>query len=409
MRPDDFQPNAPGDLVPTEFVETRPGQASRTVPGIAFIPKPLPPALERHATIGRLYDVLERATINLQRLDGQIDALPSRTVLLSAMRVREAQASSRIENTFATIEEMAIAGDDQHRAPAQAQEVYRNRLAIERGLASELPVSGRLLKDMHKVLVTDPKHLPGSYRKHQVCIGEKHRGFEHARFVPPPHDRVEECMRDWELFANPGALNASPRDPWPYFIELALAHYQFETIHPFSDGNGRLGRAIVTLAPVKDGQLRHPVCNLSEWVQSHRDEYYDRLLRVSTHAEWEPWIRFFCTALAEQAAMDAARATRVSDLHQKYTRLITQRRGSALVTKLIDYLFGSQVIRIPRAAEIMGLSYTAAQRHIDALVRKKILTPVPGMKRDRFFVAWDIIRAIQGDDEPDPQPAPPPA
>jgi len=346
--------------------------------------------------IGRLYDVLHRATTSLLRLEGLIESLPGRSVLLAAMRVREAQASSRIENTFASVREIALASVDERGASSESMEVLRNRLAIEYGLASKLPISARLLREMHRVLIVDPGHRPGQFRDRQVCIGDQHRGFSNARFVPPGPERVEACMTAWEFFVNPKAINAAPRARLPYLIELAMSHYQFETIHPFSDGNGRLGRALVTLAPVKDRELRHPVCNLSEWVQANRQEYYDGLLRVSTHGEWEPWIRFFVTALAQQAEADLNRATRVSSLYDKYQKLVTTRGKSILRIKLLDHLFDRQVVTITIAAKVMDVSYAAAQAHVIAFETMKIIKPLSDKKYGKIYVAEGVLKAIRG-------------
>lgn len=399
MNPAMFQPNSPGRLEATAFDEIGPAGTVGIVRGMAFVPNPLPPDLDYDRVIGRLFPLLERLRTSLLRLEGMIDSLPGRTLLLSAMRVREAQASSRIENTFAPLRDIALAAIDESSVSGDSVEVLRNRRAIEAGLASNLPICARLIREMHRVLIADGKMRPGQFRDLQVCIGDKSRGFGNARFVPPPPKDVPGCMRDFEIFCNPGTAGAPPRTRLPYFVELALSHYQFETIHPFSDGNGRLGRALVTLAPVKDRELRHPVCNLSEWVQSHRDEYYDRLLRVSTHGDWVPWIEFFCTAIAEQASADLDRAQRVARLYSRYMEKVTQRRGSILLTRLIDHLFDRQVVTIPNAAKVMGVTYPAAQRHIQALEKAGVVSKLRGRDYAKIYIAEGVIRAIRGQGE----------
>lgn len=173
-----------------------------------------------------------------------------------------------------------------------------------------------------------------------------------------------------------------------------MAHYQFETIHPFNDGNGRLGRALISLAPVKQGHLRNPVCNVSEWIQGNRQEYYDRLLAVSTRGEWDEWITFFCTALAEQATTDTRRARALHDLYTTYLRQITMRRGSILPVRLLDHIFDRMGVTVAIAAEIMDVSRTQAQRHIDTFVTKGILEPVKGIDYGRIYLAKGVIRAL---------------
>lgn len=402
MKRAQFQAQAPGDFVPADFMEA--AEAGAVVRRLeAFVPRPLPPPLEWEALTGRMFDVLDRAKTSLLRLEALVGSLPDPNVLLSAMRTREAQASSKIEDTFASLRQIAQAalnitrGTD--RENLSAHEVARNQAAIEHGLTSALPISRRLLCEMHKKLIVDASKRPGQLRDVQVCIGDEHRGAASARFIPPPASHVQGCLDDWERFHNPGSLGVPPRRRLPYFIELALSHYQFETIHPFSDGNGRLGRAVVNVAPIKDGVLKHAVCNLSEWVQSHRQEYYDRLLAVSTHGQWEEWIRFFLTALAEQATLDTDRAVRVVKLRTKYLDLLAAGQNSIRATKLIDQLFRVPAITVTVAADRMGIVYTAAQRHIEFLVKHRVLKQSGDTKRDRVFVAEGIIKAIRGDGE----------
>lgn len=392
----DFQPGFPGVLEPATFEEDGPNGIKSSGRGLAFIPNPLPPPLKREILLGRLFDVLDRAKTLLLRLDGLVDSLPGRSALLSGMRTREAQASSQIEDTFASIQDIALAGLEENDRDNPGMEVFRNRRAIEKGLASPLPISVRLVREMHAVLIREPRHRPGQFRTIQVCIGDKAKGFSRARFVPPTGARVPDLMAQWELFCNPDVPQAPERVRYPYFVELALAHYQFETIHPVSDGNGRLGRALVTLAPVKDKVLKHPVCNLSEWVQANRQEYYDRLLRVSTHNEWAPWIEFFCHALAEQAAEDSRRAENLSTLYDLYLNAISTSKRSILPLRLLDHLFDRQIVTVPMAAKVMEISYRAAQKHVERFESLGILTPFEGSSHPRYFVAHAIIRAIEG-------------
>jgi Fic family protein len=144
------------------------------------------------------------------------------------------------------------------------------------------------------------------------------------------------------------------RSTLPYYAELALAHYQFEAIHLFSDGNGRLGRGMVSLAPVKDGQLRHPVCNFSEWIHENQHEHYDRLRRVIAHGEWEDWTRFFCLALEQKARTDMQRARGLASLYTRYESLLPERKLTHKPLKLLDHLFDRQVVTVHEAARVMG-------------------------------------------------------
>lgn len=392
MRSTDFQPESPGKLVATSFSENLGGKAMARA-GLAFVPADLPPRLDRIALTGRLYQKLEAATIKLARLDSILGHLPSPTVLLSALRAREAQASSRIENTFATLDQVALAGLAPKGGDTQESEVGRNVAMIEAGLAASWPIGRALIREMHKVLIEDPKLRPGEFRVSQVCIGDRSRGFEHARFVPPPPTHLNECLEAWEHFANLRGDGAS----WPTLLRLGLEHYQFETIHPFDDGNGRLGRALVTIAPVKEGYLTHPVCNISEWVHDHRDEYYDGLLRVSTHGDWDRWLSYFCSALAEQAQSDLARAQRLIGLMGKYRKGLIGKRRSTLPQQLIDFVFIYQVMTIPWAAKLLKVTYASARQHVDALVRQGVLEePFDHLRLGKVFMPREIIDAIRG-------------
>lgn len=398
MKDSDFQPQFPGVLTPTSFTERREG-VDRVIQGRAFIPHPLPPDIESERLIGRLFDVLDRAKTRLLELQADVESLPDPQVLLSAMRAREVQSSSKIENTFSSLKDIALSEIITDRATQETLEVRRNKQAVEHGLVSPLPLSNRLISEIHAKLIIDPTHTPGKYRKRQVCIGDENRGFAAARFVPPPGDKVAECMKHWEHFVNPRTLGAPQRQEFPFFIELAMAHYQFEAIHPFSDGNGRLGRAIVNITPVKSGVLRQPVCNLSEWVQSNRAEYYERLLRVSTANEWEPWIRFFCTAIAEQATLDRDRAKRVRALYDKYHAENVTKGKSSLTLKLIDHLFSRFVITIPLAKEVLNVSYTSAQLHVERLVKAGVLVQANKGNYDKVYIANAILKAVRGQAE----------
>jgi Fic family protein len=403
MKPSDFQRGCPGELIATEFVFNQSGR-SEVVRGHAFVPQPLPPPLARDALVGRLHDALDRAKTNLLRLEAAVHSLPDPNVLLRAMRTREAQASSHIENTVASLDEIALAEAGARVDRDEAIEVLNNRRAIEFGLESALPLSQRLVCEAHHILLDGARGenlQPGRFRDRQVYIGDRTRGFQKARFVPPPPgDPLRACLRDWEIFVNPQSLQAPKRERWPYLIELAMAHYQFETIHPFADGNGRLGRALVNIAPVRDSFLRYPVCNLSEWVESRRDEYYERLLRVSTHSAWEAWFSFFCQALAEQAALDLERAHRVCTLRDTYRHRFTSKRNSSLLLKLIDQLFTQPAVTIPGAAESLGVTYPSAQSYVLQLEKEKILSLANReAKYGKIYIARPIIHAIRGGTE----------
>ncbi len=410
----DFQPGFPGELVPASFTLRTESGGLRTSTGLAFVPNALPPSLNRSQLLGDLYDELDGAKTALLKLEGRVTSLPSATVLLSSIQWREAQASSKIENTVASLTQLALFVDTPEAGDSTVAEVARNRLAIEHGFNSPLPISNRLICEMHKILIRSPKNRPGHYRDVQVMIGDENRGLSEARFVPPPPDRVPEAMKAWERFCNPDAIQSGLRLRFPQLVEMAMAHYQFETIHPFSDGNGRLGRAIVNISAVKSGLIAQPVCNVSEWINEHRGEYYDGLLRVSTHGEWSAWIRFFSRAVREQAIADLARADRLAALYDAYYTRLSGKRRSSQPLKLLDYAFAKLSLSIPEAAAHLGMTYGAAKPHVDLLVKAGVLKladwsaqgrprqsqPEEGKRlRDKLFIAQGVIDAIRGDGE----------
>lgn len=391
MDRDEFQPGSPGRLVEVEFSERLAGE-SRSRRGAAFVPGELPPVgVSPGALIVPLFRTLDTARATLVRLDEHIGQLPDPQILLRALIRREAQTSSRIENTVASLREMVLSESGERPARQEVEEVRRNERMIREGVAASLPLSAALVCTLHQRLIDDDRLGPGAFRGDQVYIGDRSGGFERASFVPPPPSEIPMLMRNWVSFSREDS------DDWPPLLRLAISHYQFEAIHPFADGNGRLGRALVNIGAVRLGVVKHPVCNLSEWVQSNRAEYYRLLKRVSTHGAWLPWCAFFVRAVAEQAEADLARAQRVTALREHYQRQLVTKRSSSLGAKLVDQLFMTPAITIPSAAQILGVSYTAAQRHIDRLIIAGVLKPVDQRRYDKVYLAEGILQAIRGD------------
>lgn len=396
MERSDFQPEFPGRLVDTRFSD---GATQRV--GVAFVPDLLPPSFgdsEREQLVGRLFESWSEADRRLTRLDARLADLPDSAVFMRAMRTREAQASSRIENTVVSLDELLRVEATGVQGDSASAEVVRNIRALEAAASDARPVCVALALHTHRVLMPASDTRAGKVRTTQLFIGSTSRGFGSARFVPPPAEAVEGCLGEWEKFCNPGAVGIAPRARWPWVLELAMAHYQFEAIHPFHDGNGRVGRILVHVGPMKQGWLAHPVCNLSEWVQDHRQEYYDALLRVSTHRDWEGWFIYFCGALAAQATSDLTRVERLLAAQDRMYRLC---RGSSRMTAkavaLIDLLIGWPYLTIPMAAQRLGVSYDTARRLIQRFVELSILAQVGEAKYDRLFVAGAVRDAIRGD------------
>jgi Fic family protein len=229
---------------------------------------------------------------------------------------------------------------------------------------------------------------PGQFRDKQVFIGRSEK-IDQARFVPAPPGKVPELMEQLEKFIQtPGAI--------PPFVRAAMIHYQFEAIHPFEDGNGRIGRVLILLLLCADKVLPLPLLNPSAFLEAHREQYYQHLLEVSRTGQWAEWIKFFTRGM-EVAAGDAIDCIdRLKTLQAEYHRTVTAARSSALLLKLVDELFVTQAITTTRAAEVLGVTYVSAQANIDKLVTAGILREVTGRKRNRMYLADGVIKALQG-------------
>lgn len=396
---------------PTKFTAAMPGQLVRTtgydrrvvggleervaVMGYGFVPDPLPPRIDRDRTIGRLYDAISAAERHLARLDATAMGLPNPHLLVAPFRQREAQLSSRIENTIATAEEVALV--QVNRPPnSDAWEVWNYVRALEHGLSSPLPLCARLFNEMHAILldrVRGDDKRPGEFRSVQAHISGNTERFADARFVPtPPGQMLVDGIGALETFLNL-TDNLTPR--FPRIVETAMAHYQFECLHPYRDGNGRLGRLLVALSLCKDGSLDKPLVYVSAYFDRHKQAYFNLLLRVSTHGEWEPWLRFFCEAVASQAADGLKRAKKLIGLRDSYIQKVTEPKASALLPKLINHLFEQPIVSIGDVAQLLGITHQGAQNIVERLVKKTILTEISGSNYAKLYAARDIFAAIE--------------
>jgi Fic family protein len=233
---------------------------------------------------------------------------------------------------------------------------------------------------------------PGEFRTGQNFIGRSGQ-IEEARFVPPAAHVLPEALELFERFLqSPTSL--------PPLVRLALIHYQFEALHPFNDGNGRIGRLLITLSLCVDAILPQPLLYLSAFFEKHRQEYYDGLLQVSQEGRWEEWITFFLRG-ATSEAMDAVdRAGRLRELQGSYHSQVQRARSSALLIKLIDELFHSPAITASRATKVLGVTVRAAQGALDRLIEAGILQEVTGQKRYRVYIAREVVRVIDEDKPP---------
>jgi Fic family protein len=373
-----------------DFKEKRSGKLVPTIQGVAFVPAPLPPDL---LDLGRLVPVLSRANHALGELSGIGRTLQNPLLLIRPFMRREAVASSKIEGTVTNLSELFLfeVGKESGNAPADAREVFNYVRALERALAllSELPISSRLIKEAHKVLMhgVQPHRgatiIPGEFRTDQNWIGA--RLIENARYVPPPPAEAINAMSELEKYIN----NLDPE--LPMLVHIAMIHYQFEAIHPFPDGNGRVGRLLIPLILCERKEISEPLLYLSSYFEKNYDDYIEKMLTVSQLGLWEAWIEFFLQGV-EEACQDAiSRASSLLELQQKYRLQIQQARSSALLGRLIDTLFEHPAINIPYAADKLGISYNAAKNNVEVLVNHGILRPGVDGARPKFYFAQEVI------------------
>jgi len=363
----------------------------------AFVPHPLPPTI---AYDGHLLGVLSDADRALGELNGLGRMLPDPDLLISPFVHREAVLSSKIEGTQASVTDLYAleAGqpgqaDPSPRRSADVQEVANYIDSLKHGLERirTFPLSLRLLGELHLRLMTDVRGneaRPGEFRTSQNWIGTAGCLLRDATYVPPPPDVLMDVLGQLELY-----LHADD-EANPPLVRLAVVHGQFEMIHPFLDGNGRIGRLLLTLLLVHWGLLSMPLLYLSAFFERRRSEYYAGLLGISRHGAWERWIAFFLEGVRSEALDAAARAKRLQDLQHRWRERFTGIRGSALTLRLVDVLFEGPILTIPRAQALLGVTYPSAKVHVDKLVSAGILMPFGSRTYGRAFAAEDILRVI---------------
>ena len=377
---------------PDQFLKSAPGRLVLIPEGVqSFIPKPPPASLSFTTDTIKL---LSNADISLGRLQGVAQTLPNPQLLVRAFLRREAELSSRIEGTFASQRELVlfdITKTLEENRP-DVREVANYVHALEHGLKrlAEIPTCLRLIKELHVRLLEGVRggtQRPGHFRQIQNFIGQRNRPIGEARFVPPPPSKIPECLDSFER-----SLHAE--NDLPALVHIAVIHYQFEAIHPFEDGNGRIGRLLLPLLLCERKLLSHPLLNLSAYFEKRRDEYYDQLLNVSQKGDWENWIRFFLRGIAEQAQEAAERSKQLLDLRQHFQEVIRTKRASALAARLVDSLFHSPGLTVPLAQRLLKVTYPSANLAVQKLVEAKILFEVSGYKRNRVWMAPQIVNIL---------------
>lgn len=388
---------APGRYVPVGTIPSMP--PGLAPPTSAYLPNTLPPPLALAEIVTPLWADLERATGAVRELSGRIATMPDPMILAAPFARREARSSSMIENTFATTEEVAMLEIGEESEPsrsAEIREVANYYQALQHSLRSELPISPRLISDVHRILLTGVRGerlQPGEFRRTQNFIVRRRGSDASIKFVPPPEREVTALLDNLSEYAA-----ISGQEGLPLLVRIAICHYQFETIHPFNDGNGRIGRLIAALQLHRSGDTSHPVLYLSDELAKDTDRYNALMLDVSVNGNWIPWIKFFVNAVELQAKSAIRQVVRLADLRAKYREMIGQSKSATEnAVRLMESLFEIPVVNARRAVWVMGLTDAAVRHHINHFVTLGILKPLEGRKYRKVWFADEIIRVVDGD------------
>ena len=368
-----------------------PGRKVRCSEGYtAFVPNPLPP--EPSWTPG-LVRALSDADRMIGRLAGDGGRLPNPHLLIRPFVRREAVLSSRIEGTQATLGELlaAEAGAAVERSPADLRQVGNYVVALEYGIKrlKKLPLSLRLVKELHEKLmrgVRGDRATPGEFRRSQNWIGPPGATLANATYVPPPPSELMACLADWEKFLHDRSL--------PPLVQIALVHSQFEAIHPFLDGNGRVGRLLITLFLVERGILPTPLLYLSAFFEATRRDYYDCLRGITERGEWVEWLHYFLNGVARQSEDALGRAERINR-HLAEWRIAASGTPSRVPLALVDQLAANPFLTVKGAAKRLDVAFTTAQRAVVKLEELGIVREVSKAKRDRVYCAKALLDILE--------------
>jgi Fic family protein len=379
---------------PEDFRNSTSGRLVRTPQGFwAFVPNSLPPSF---VWTPRLVAHLSDADRALGELAGLGRSMLNPNLLVRPLIRREAVLSSRIEGTRASLEDV-LAYETKQMAlferDADVGEVYNYVRALEYGLKrlSKLPISLRLIREIHARLmegVRGDNLTPGEFRRSQNWIGPPGSSLEAATYVPPPVDEMTPALSALEGFLY------QPLD-LPPLARLGLVHYQFEAIHPFLDGNGRVGRLLISLLLCAWEMLPQPLLHLSAYFEASRQAYYDNLRNVSQAGAWEAWLSYFLTGVASQSRDAVARIRGLQDLREDYRARFQRGRAAARLLQLVDLLFANPVVTIRQVQSSLKVDFPAAQRYVNQLVKEELLREITGRARNRVFRADEIIAVIE--------------
>jgi Fic family protein len=378
----------------------RAGQYVRQPTGFdAFIPAPLPPE-PGIAFDPVLATLLSRADQAIGRLDGEIRNVPNPDFFVAMYVRREAVLSSQIEGTQSTLEDLLAVELEPRIADMSrdVNEIVNYVAAMNYGLdrLGTLPLSLRLIREIHGELMRGGRgahKLPGQFRRDQNFIAPAGvREIQDATFVPPPVPAMKAALHDFEKYLHQG-------DDVPALIHAGLAHAQFETIHPFMDGNGRVGRLLITFLLVHSGVLHRPLLYLSLYLKRHRAEYYEQLMGVREHGDWESWLRFFTRGVAETAEEATVKARAIVALRERQRARIQEHGFPTNTLRLLDLIYQRPLVDVALVRDNLGVTFATANKLVDQLSGLGLLRETTGRKRDRIFRFAPYLALFEGDED----------
>lgn len=362
----------------------------------AFIPNSLPPEPEINMDL-EMWNLLSQADRALGRLDGSTDALPNPDLFVFMYVRKEAVLSSQIEGTQASLidvlefESQALEPDN----PQEVAEVVNYIAAVNYGLErlNTLPVSLRLVREIHKILMQEVRGYerePGEFRRTQNWIGSGGCSLANATYVPPPPHEMSEALNNLENFLH-------DTSPVPALIKIGLAHAQFETIHPFLDGNGRTGRLLITFLLCEQNILKRPLLYISHYFKRYRHEYYNYLQSVRDRGNWEDWLKFFLRGVYEVAQEASQTARQIVNMKEEHRQLVLNKMGrrSGNSLTLLEHLYFRPIVSIELVQDIIKLSYPNANTLVKDLCDLGLLEEITGQKRNRVFAYQPYLKVFQ--------------
>jgi len=357
---------------------------------ITFLPPPLPPRFE---WTPRLVRILSDADRLIGKLAGEGGRLPNPHIFMRPFLRNEAVLSSKIEGTQATLGELLAveAGAAVERSPDDLREVGNYVAALEHGIArlKEIPICVRLIRELHTKLMTGVRGhnaAPGEFRTIQNWIGRPGSTLQSATYIPPPPGEIAPCLAAWENFLH--------RSELPPLVTIALAHYQFEAIHPFLDGNGRVGRLLITLFLIEQRILPTPLLYLSAFFEASRSEYYASLRAVSEKEVWTDWLEYFLLGIARMSEDALSRATRLNDILAQW-RIEMAGESTKAPLRAVEMLSANPFLTIHSVTANLEISFTTAQRAIERLKRANIVRQTSDAKRNRVWCANALLDILE--------------